>query len=522
MFSRYRFKDGFTTIVGNPGYAKINYLGEIQTHKGEKFKTFLDDEGNPSVTLDAWNGYRDYKIIELILFQYKDIHIQEDRWNEIAPFVIDGDNENIQAKNVGYRFIKGPIPIRLNSEFFYIPGFTKYAINRDGLLINARTERPVRFFTSKGNKERNIKGGYKVTTVPSPNGKTTTLSRHRALALTFLDYPDNVDSMVVNHIDGIPGNDSVDNLEWTTRGQNNTHAYENDLKNQHKRVIVRDVRTGKDTEYYSIAEAARQLGWAVDETIRHRLYQCEFGMVFADGTQVKLKDDPREFPKVDDPEKAIQDAKDRNPLGEERPLKVRNCLSLEVTEYKSIMDASRATGVNSGTIAWRLDRDNFSPLFGYQFKHLEDGSEWPDFTMEEYRQSLVPNQLGVSAKNHFTGEEVEFESVAAAQGEFKGDLSTVLRAGRQYFRSDGWHLKYSDDKWDEVNDPEEFFYKMIREVVAKSEETGEVFVEPNAKSMGRRLGFPCSKRLRASALTRGKEVYRGYRFKLGEKTEWAV
>lgn len=47
---------------------------------------------------------------------------------------------------------------------------------------------------------------------------------HRAVALTWIDNPDNLP--FVNHIDGDKTNNSVDNLEWCTDTHNKRHAKE--------------------------------------------------------------------------------------------------------------------------------------------------------------------------------------------------------------------------------------------------------------------------------------------------------
>jgi hypothetical protein len=51
---------------------------------------------------------------------------------------------------------------------------------------------------------------------------------HRALAFAFIDKESNKDT--INHKDGNKLNNSLDNLEWCTRGENNKHAYDTGLK----------------------------------------------------------------------------------------------------------------------------------------------------------------------------------------------------------------------------------------------------------------------------------------------------
>ena len=69
-------------------------------------------------------------------------------------------------------------------------------------------------------KLRFDRGGYlRVTLYPS--GKTYSI--HRLVALTFIEKPDELN--VVNHIDGVKTNNTVDNLEWCDNKHNVHHAY---------------------------------------------------------------------------------------------------------------------------------------------------------------------------------------------------------------------------------------------------------------------------------------------------------
>jgi len=61
----------------------------------------------------------------------------------------------------------------------------------------------------------------------SKDNKTKTYSVHRLIALAFIPNPDS--KPCINHIDGNPRNNCIDNLEWCTHSENNLHAYRTGL-----------------------------------------------------------------------------------------------------------------------------------------------------------------------------------------------------------------------------------------------------------------------------------------------------
>lgn len=68
---------------------------------------------------------------------------------------------------------------------------------------------------------------------PSINGKQRTFYVHRLVAEAFLPNPKNFPQ--INHIDGNPHNNNVDNLEWCTASHNIRHAYDNGLINPYRK-----------------------------------------------------------------------------------------------------------------------------------------------------------------------------------------------------------------------------------------------------------------------------------------------
>lgn len=513
MLSRFVEIKGLTNLLGSNGEVLINTNGLILDSEGNRIPTSIDEDGHVTVNVRGWDGLRTYRVIDLVAIQYKSLQIPVSKYSSVIAFVIDGDKSNLHAGNVGYRFKDGKLESKDFPGHYYIPGFTRYVINEKGDMINSHTGRKMRWLTSRSQKKKNITGGYHITSVWFSARVFTSIGRHRALCLVFKDYPDNVDNLVTNHLDGVPGNDALDNLELVTRGQNNEHAWQNGLRSQNHEVLVRNVITGEVQEFLSVTRAAKGLGYASDETIRVRLANSAFGTVFHDGYQFKYKSDKRDWVIPKDPHKAVEEAK--RLAGLSKPLTVRNCRTGSISSYPSVNQAAESLMINPATIDYRLNKGDKSPLFGYQFKLESDEEAFPSFTKEELEQSLVPSSTKVDCRNLLTGEERSFDSTNLAR-EFLGVSSLHHPFSRRWqpiFPS-GWQCKKSDWEWEEVENPLEAVYRSNRTISARCEDTGTFITGTSARDLGRLLNMD-SKPLLSKALTKGKEIYKGYRFRLG-------
>ncbi len=109
-------------------------------------------------------------------------------------------------------------------------------------------------------------GHYRV--VLSNAGHTQRIFIHRLVALAFIPNPN--DYPVINHLDGNPANNNVNNLEWTTVQENTLHAYRLGLNNiektrqaNSKKIAMYDAATGKIIkEFPSMIECERQTGYS--------------------------------------------------------------------------------------------------------------------------------------------------------------------------------------------------------------------------------------------------------------------
>jgi hypothetical protein len=119
---------------------------------------------------------------------------------------------------------------------------------------------------------------------------------HRLVAICFIPNPNEYKE--VNHIDGDKTNNSVSNLEWCDRKQNNLHAFHvlkvrtaEDMKrisNSEKAVKVRKKRRRfSDDEVKTIRRLSKQ-GYSDSEL--SRLYKCARGVIYQIKKRISYKE----------------------------------------------------------------------------------------------------------------------------------------------------------------------------------------------------------------------------------------
>lgn len=91
------------------------------------------------------------------------------------------------------------------------------------------------------------------------NGRSQSYLVARLVAMTFLGAPPK--DYTVNHKDGNRMNNSIDNLEWLSLGDNVRHAFATGLMYRtQKNIVLKDDTSGEVFEFASYAECSRFLG----------------------------------------------------------------------------------------------------------------------------------------------------------------------------------------------------------------------------------------------------------------------
>lgn len=335
--------------------------GQIFDAEGEITPSLVG--GHFSVKLTWVNGEIFYPIATLLLITFYGFKLDYFFMKEIEPLYEDEDIGNLNIDNLSYRF-KGLVEWDEKPGFYRIPGFTVYAISRNGEIWNTETMKKKVWSITPPNLERNSTGGYFYTRLLDDSGKSQTLFRHRALGVVFKHPNKVVRTMVINHLNGIPGSDELDNLEWTSYRENSLHAYDLGLRpNSSRPVVVKELLTGKELRFPTTQSAAKHYGMRRGDLIMQRLKNGIGLNVYADMRLFKYADDPRPWPDVDK-DKLIPV---RTGGINNEPVIAENRDGV-VTEFASALEAGSAVGLRPASIYYACKRNSGFGKNGYKFK----------------------------------------------------------------------------------------------------------------------------------------------------------
>ena len=115
----------------------------------------------------------------------------------------------------------------------------------------------VRKWKSRVLKEKN-KNAREVRVDLWKDGKPKGFLVHQLVGFAFLSNPNKYKS--INHLDGNPRNNNVENLEWCSDYLNINHAFDNRLIKTGKRTALISIKSGDIHNFRSISKAAEFLG----------------------------------------------------------------------------------------------------------------------------------------------------------------------------------------------------------------------------------------------------------------------
>lgn len=304
-------------------------------------------------------------VAKLIAVVYKGWHAPLEYVHRCEILYSDNNPDNLNPLNLIWKFPKGGLEVPTMPGYYFIPGHTRYAINKEYQVIHLPTGRI---------KTTNIaKNGYGNLGMTLDNNKYSGSNPHRVIALTFLEYDNNVNRMVVNHIDNDRSNNDLSNLEWVTYGENLIHGriihngYKGSAKglrsgfvkgidnnNDNKGYEVKNIRTGEVKKYLSWYSAARGIGVSTSKLAKRLNGETLSPIVGGFYIVRKCGEDWPEIPEEVSP----------RGIGKLTTI-VENEVTGEIKEYPSAKHAYLSMGASRKVVTTRLRNGDKRPYNGY-------------------------------------------------------------------------------------------------------------------------------------------------------------
>lgn len=337
------FNSGFKTLPLTGDSFYINEEGTVKDSFGNIVDSCFNVEGKKVVSLYWYKGYQSYEVAFLLLTVFKPFTVPYFSWDKMRVEYRNNDVNDLRLENIGWKYPEKGLESHRFPGFFYIPGFSRYLINKEACVIRTFDGRAL-----QGSKTKN--GYISITLRPDVvKGRWPTLGRHRLLALTFIDNGFCIEDLEVNHINGIPGSDTIENLEWCSRSKNLLHAFSIGKRLDNKKVVTTNICTGERVEYFSAYECERQLGLKRGVVY----YRIKFGK---DKSFSGLK-----FEYLDKSKTVKKD-----PIS----LKLTDLKTNKTTIFSSMKKCSDAINVSKKVIQKRIKKDNVAFFRHYRFEKI--------------------------------------------------------------------------------------------------------------------------------------------------------
>ena len=305
--------------------------GDIRLTDGKECTlTTLNNE--PAISLEIYGEERTVSIEWLRLITHFEVDLKKRYFfNVYFVNLFKWSRGNISNRLMVF---KGKHP-EYKPGFRIIPNFTRYAISKEGIIID--TYNITELTNTVSDK------GYIYTNLYDPDrNKYRSISIHILVALAWVKNPNPSLYYMCNHIDGNKHNPHASNLEWTNHSGNNKHAFDNGLRTQNINCKILDIITKEIKEFTSLKDACVFMGINTD---RGRLSALKFkraSKLVKNRFEVRLKDDNRPWLYMDINEKMCPgryQIKVIYPNGEEK-------IFYDVKSFKKYFNIGISTGTS--------------------------------------------------------------------------------------------------------------------------------------------------------------------------------
>lgn len=300
-------------------------------------------------------------------------------------------------------------PTQFEIEWRDIPGYSSYEASSLGTLRHKRIGRICNFYETTTSKGTYLNSGSK-----DDASRFNSRGVHILICMAFHGVPP-TNKHEVNHKDGNKHNNLPDNLEWVTRGENIQHAYKEGLRKENRKVIMTDVLTGAETEFYSMNELGRHIGltkneiWSFVIKYSKELYKDRFMFKFV-LNETKIAD-----------------------RASTKTIYVYNYKKKELHVFDNLAECELGTGIKRGQAYWHLTKESKALVKGMVLSYDPKFKDYPRYSDEEIEISMVMPSNGKGIPIRVTDTEANTTKIYASVPDLARDIgvkhnNTIHRA----------------------------------------------------------------------------------------------
>lgn len=160
----------------------------------------------------------------------------------------------------------------MKEEWKTIKGYPYYRVSNKGRVLSLKRKRVLkdRLLTQSNDKD-----GYKLVRL-CMNGKATTKSVHQLVVTSFLDYDPKKSDKVIDHIDNVKSNNTLNNLQVISQRENASK----DKKGSSKHTgVCWYKKTSKWRTQINIDGKVKHLGYFDDEKEASAAYLKAYNLI---------------------------------------------------------------------------------------------------------------------------------------------------------------------------------------------------------------------------------------------------